>query len=48
MADVLILEFTGVGEEEYRAVNSELGIDPETGQGNWPPGLLAHAAGRCG
>ena len=45
MADVLILEFTGVGEKEYRAVNSELGIDPETGQGNWPPGMLAHAAG---
>ena len=45
MAEVLILEFTGVGEKEYEAVNNQLGIDMQTGQGDWPPGLLAHAAG---
>jgi len=45
MAEVLILEFTGVGEKEYEAVNHQLGIDMQTGQGDWPPGLLAHAAG---
>ena len=45
MAETLILEFTGIGEAEYKAVNSELGLDMETGQGEWPPGLLAHAAG---
>jgi hypothetical protein len=45
MAETLILEFTGVGEAEYKAVNSEVGLDMETGQGDWPAGLLAHAAG---
>jgi hypothetical protein len=45
MPDTLILEFTGVGAAEYAAVNSQLGIDMETGQGDWPPGLLSHAAG---
>jgi hypothetical protein len=45
MAEVLILEFAGVGEKEYEAVNNQLGIDMHTGQGDWPPGLLAHAAG---
>jgi hypothetical protein len=45
MADMLILEFTGVGRAEYEAVNAELGIDMATGAGDWPPGLLAHAAG---
>lgn len=45
MPDTLILEFTGVDQEEYAAVNSKLGIDMETGQGDWPPGLLMHTAG---
>ena len=45
MPDLLILEFTGVGAEEYAAVNRELGIDMQTGQGNWPPGMIAHSAG---
>ena len=30
---------------EYHAVNKELGIDPGTGPGNWPDGLVAHSAG---
>jgi hypothetical protein len=45
MPEVLILEFTGVGEAEYEAVNKQLGIDMQTGQGDWPAGLLAHTAG---
>ncbi len=45
MAEAVILEFTGVGEDEYDAVNGKLGIDPVTGTGDWPKGLLTHAAG---
>ena len=45
MAEALILEFDGVGQKEYEAVNKELGIDMTAGTGNWPPGLLMHAAG---
>ena len=45
MPEALILEFAGIGEEEYTAVSSHLGIDVSTGEGHWPPGLLSHAAG---
>ena len=45
MPEALILEFAGVTEAEYAAVNKHLGIDMHTGQGDWPPGLLSHAAG---
>ena len=45
MAELLILEFDGVTESEYRNVNAELGIDPETGKGDWPAGLITHLAG---
>jgi hypothetical protein len=45
MADVLLLEFEGVGLDEYRAVNQALGIDAATGGGVWPEGLLLHSAG---
>src|SRR5438874_6007619 len=45
MPEALILEFTGVTEAEYAAVNEHLGIDMHTGQGDWPAGLLSHAAG---
>ncbi len=45
MPEALILEFTGVGETEYAAVNKLLDIDMQTGQGDWPAGLLSHAAG---
>ena len=45
MAAELILEFEGVTLAEYHAVNKELGIDPGTGEGNWPDGLVAHSAG---
>jgi hypothetical protein len=45
MAEALILEFDGVGREQYDAVNAKLGIDQQTGQGDWPPGLIYHAGG---
>jgi hypothetical protein len=45
MASLLVLRFDGVGQAEYEAVNEALGIDAATGEGDWPPGLLSHAAG---
>jgi hypothetical protein len=45
MADALILEFEGVGLDQYRAVNTALGIDAGTGAGEWPDGLLFHSGG---
>ncbi len=35
------LEFDEGGEAEYRAVSAHLGIDVETGTGDWPDGLLS-------
>ena len=46
MAEALLLSFEGVGQGEYEAVNRELGIDMKTGKGDWPAGLLMHAAGK--
>jgi hypothetical protein len=45
MAEGLILEFDGVGREQYEAVNARLGIDQHTGHGDWPAGLQFHAGG---
>jgi hypothetical protein len=45
VADAVILEFPGVGADEYMAVNRALGIDVTTGEGDWPQGLLFHSAG---
>jgi hypothetical protein len=45
MADGLILEFDGVGLEQYERVNGLLGIDMATGEGDWPDGLLFHTGG---
>ena len=45
MPEALILEFNGVSEADYEAVNKQLGIDMQTGEGDWPAGLLSHAAG---
>jgi hypothetical protein len=45
MTAELILEFEGVTTKEYFAVNKVLGIDYETGEGDWPDGLVAHSAG---
>jgi len=45
MAAELILEFEGVTAKEYYAVNKVLGIDVESGEGDWPKGMISHAAG---
>ena len=44
MAEGLILEFDGVGVDEYYAVNAALGLNQETGEG-FPAGLIFHAGG---
>jgi hypothetical protein len=45
MAAGVILEFEGVTAKEYQAVNAALGLDPQTGQGDWPDGMVSHSAG---
>jgi hypothetical protein len=42
MPEAFILEFDGFGKDTYLAVNERLGIDPATGEGDWPTGLLSH------
>jgi hypothetical protein len=48
MAELLILEFEGLTEEDYAAINADLGIDQESGEGDWPAGLHTHTAGAGG
>ncbi|MBV9681084.1 MAG: hypothetical protein JO046_04790 [Solirubrobacterales bacterium] len=45
MAEALVLEFEGVGRDEYDAVNERLGIDQRSGKGDWPAGMIFHAGG---
>ena len=45
MAVGLILQFDDTGRDVYEAVNARLNIDPVSGQGDWPPGLLSHVGG---
>jgi hypothetical protein len=45
MAEVFILEFEGFDQAAYDAVNAELGIDMDSGEGDWPAGLHTHLAG---
>ncbi|MBS1881211.1 MAG: hypothetical protein JST31_16990 [Actinobacteria bacterium] len=42
MADGLILEFDGLSTDTYERVNEALGIEMETGEGDWPAGLISH------
>jgi hypothetical protein len=44
MADALILEFDGLEAADYERVNGHLGIDMQSGEGDWPEGLLMHTA----
>jgi len=45
MAVGLILEFAGVGKAEYDAVDTALGLDMYKKTGDFPEGLVTHAAG---
>jgi hypothetical protein len=44
MSKVLILEFPGVTAEQYQAVSKVLGVDPATGEGDWPEPMESHTA----
>ncbi len=48
MAAGLLLEFEGVTQKDYESVNQKLGIDMQTGKGDWPAGLQHHTAGLSG
>jgi len=51
MAEMLLLEFNAPGEDAaalYRKVSSVLGVDPSSGKGDWPAGMLTHIAGVSG
>ena len=50
MPEALFFEFTGVSAADYRAVNAILELDPSTGDGAWPLGLITRtgAAGNNG
>src|ERR1035437_4268322 len=45
MSEVLILEFEGFGAETYERVNGILGINADSGEGDWPAGMHTHLAG---
>ena len=45
MAAAVILEFDGISQKEYDAVNEALGMDFSTGEGDWPDGMVSHSAG---
>ena len=45
MTEVLILEFEGFGAEAYDQVTGHLGVNMDTGEGDWPAGLHTHLAG---
>ena len=45
MAAAVILEFDGITQKEYDAVNAALGMDFSTGEGDWPDGMVTHSAG---
>jgi hypothetical protein len=44
----LILTFEGVDKSHYDRANEILGINMETGEGDWPEGLIHHTAGLTG
>lgn len=43
--DGLILEFDNLGSDDYRRVNDLLGIDMNSGEGDWPAGMMSHVGG---
>jgi hypothetical protein len=45
MAEAVIFEFSELTPDQYRAINSQLGLDAATGEGDWPSGLLSHTGG---
>ena len=45
MSEVLILEFRDVSPDLYETANKALELDPDTGTGQWPAGIVSHVAG---
>ena len=45
MAEIFVLEFEGFGADAYDRVNQSLGINMDSGEGDWPAGLHTHLAG---
>lgn len=41
----LILEFDALDLDDYRRVNELLGVDMDSGEGDWPQGLMTHVGG---
>jgi hypothetical protein len=42
MSKVIILEFATATADQYHAVNKVLGVNMETGEGDWPKPLVSH------
>jgi hypothetical protein len=42
MSDALIPEFSGVTVDQYNALNKILNLNPTTGEGDSPTGLISH------
>jgi hypothetical protein len=42
MSKVIILEFATTTADQYAAVNKVLGVNMETGEGDWPKPLESH------
>jgi hypothetical protein len=46
MAEMLLFEFSAPSAVElYNEVNNLIGVDPASGAGAWPSGMLSHHAG---
>ena len=48
MSDALLLEFSGVSADKYAEVNGILGLDPDSGTGDWPDGMVSHTGASSG
>jgi len=49
MAEVIVLEFSAPEAASiYNKVNELLGVNPASGAGDWPRGLMSHVAGEAG
>ncbi len=49
MSEVVVIEFDAPEVLEiYNSVNRVLGVDPESGSGDWPVPLISHVAGESG
>jgi hypothetical protein len=45
MSEAIILEFRDVSPDLYNDVNKILRLDPVSGDGDWPQGMISHTGG---